>query len=103
MTTTAGPEVRAAESTLNEIAAAVCEELQRINLTVQGELLDGVASIVAGIREAERPPEHQARRFEAMAASVRDLARDISSLFAEHQASIYKLRRAEQGSAETGR
>lgn len=103
MTTTTGPEVRTAGSTLREIATAVCAELQQINATVQGELLDGVASIVAGIREAEQPPEHQARRFDAIAASVRGLAREISSLFGEHQANIQQLQRAELGGTETGK
>lgn len=92
-TTTRNQAAPAPAALLQEIGPAVCAELQRINGTLQGELLDGVANIVAGIRRSERPPEDQALAFDAIAASVRELAAEVTALFAEHQASILRVQR----------
>jgi hypothetical protein len=89
-----------AAALVDQVAPAVCLDLQRIGATVQDGLLEGVARVVSDIRDSEQPSVHDARALDVIAASARELSAEVAALFASHQRRILQLRHAAYGSGE---
>lgn len=84
-------ETPAASRTLiDDVCTGACGDLERIGATVQGELLEGVADVMASIRASQEPGASEADALDAMASSVRELAHQVAALF---EAQPYALRR----------
>jgi hypothetical protein len=75
---------------IDDVCTGACGDLERIGATVQGELLEGVADVMASIRASQEPGAPEGDALDAMASSVRELAHQVAALF---EAQPYALRR----------
>lgn len=75
---------------IDDVCTGVCADIERIGSSVQGELLTGVADVIAGIRTGQDPDLPERDSLDAMASSVRHLAHQVAALF---EAQPYALRR----------
>lgn len=84
------PAPAAGHTLIDDVCSGACSDLERIGSTVQGELLEGVADVIASIRASQEPGAPAADTLDAMAASVRELAHQVAALF---DAQPFSLRR----------
>lgn len=76
-----GPAPAAGHALIDDVCTGACSDLARIGATVQGELLEGVADVMASIRASVEPETAEADTLAAMASSVRELAHQVAALF----------------------
>ena len=77
-------------SFVENICTEVCGDLDRIGLTVQSELLTGVADVVESVRASYDLGSAERDALDAIASTVRHLNQQVSALF---EAQPYILRR----------
>jgi hypothetical protein len=70
---------------IDDVCTGVCADIERIGSSVQGELLTGVADVIAGIRTGQDPDLPERDSLDAMASSVRHLAHQVAALLRRHQ------------------
>lgn len=75
---------------INSVCTEICSDLDRIGLTLQSELLTGVADVVESIRVSYDLGAAEKDALDAVASAVRHLALQVTALF---EAQPYVLRR----------
>jgi len=86
---------------IDEVCTGLCRDLEKIEASVQGELLEGLADVVADIRAGRESESPEGEVLDAMASSVRDLAHQVAALFAAQQFALRRHQLVYQDNVES--